>query len=200
MTQHGGIAAQFQGDRAGQRSLTTKFDGMWHLPLIHCPEAWQALSDTMAPDVAFGSPDIVIAVVDIGGIQVTHPDFTGSVSNGKPKVYQVFDFEKMRPNNDLRSGPAMAPAALGSRRLSQTTLWGERDSMKAWRVSRAIAVSWRSGAPPSQAVNSVIQTCTYGSVGSIPRAAPTDSPRASAPARMSSPLASVTARACRSQD
>jgi hypothetical protein len=29
MTQHGGIPAQLQGDREGQRSLTTKFDGMW---------------------------------------------------------------------------------------------------------------------------------------------------------------------------
>src|SRR2546427_11284422 len=31
MTQNGGIPAQFQGDREGQRSLTTKSDGMWHL-------------------------------------------------------------------------------------------------------------------------------------------------------------------------
>jgi Domain of unknown function (DUF3597) len=30
MTHHGGILAQFQGDREGQRSLTTKFGGMWH--------------------------------------------------------------------------------------------------------------------------------------------------------------------------
>jgi hypothetical protein len=29
MTQNGGIPAQLQGDREGQRSLTTKFDGMW---------------------------------------------------------------------------------------------------------------------------------------------------------------------------
>jgi hypothetical protein len=29
MTQNGGIPAQLQGDREGQRSLTTKFNGMW---------------------------------------------------------------------------------------------------------------------------------------------------------------------------
>ena len=75
----------------------------WHLPLIHCPEAWQALSDVIAPDVAFGSPDIVIAVVD-EGVEVTHPEFTGSVSSGHPKVYQVFDFGRMVPNNDRRAG------------------------------------------------------------------------------------------------
>src|SRR5215470_2909581 len=31
MTQNGGIPAQFQGDREGQRSLTTKLGGMWYL-------------------------------------------------------------------------------------------------------------------------------------------------------------------------
>src|SRR5215831_8141414 len=31
MTQHGEIPAQFQGDREGQRSLTTKFGGMWKM-------------------------------------------------------------------------------------------------------------------------------------------------------------------------
>jgi hypothetical protein len=30
MTQHGGIPAQLQGDREGQRPATTKSDGMWH--------------------------------------------------------------------------------------------------------------------------------------------------------------------------
>src|SRR5215813_6545519 len=32
MTQNGGIPAQFQGNREGQRSLTTKSDGMWIFP------------------------------------------------------------------------------------------------------------------------------------------------------------------------
>src|SRR5262249_21912996 len=30
--QNGGIPAQFQGNREGQRSLTTKSDGMWSFP------------------------------------------------------------------------------------------------------------------------------------------------------------------------
>jgi subtilisin family serine protease len=84
----------------------------WHLPLIHCPEAWQALSDTLAPDVAFGSPDIVIAVID-EGVEVTHPEFTGSVSNGTPKVYQVFDFGRMVPNNDRRAGSGHGTCCAG---------------------------------------------------------------------------------------
>jgi hypothetical protein len=77
------------------------FPMQWHLPLIHCPDAWQALKDNVSPSDAFGSPNIIIAVVD-SGVDVGNPDFTANVSNGSAKVYQVFDFHNMVANNDVR--------------------------------------------------------------------------------------------------
>ncbi|MEV0472168.1 S8 family serine peptidase [Streptomyces prunicolor] len=38
-----------------------------------------------------------MAVVD-SGVEVTHPEFSGTLSDGQPKVYQQFDFVKMLPN------------------------------------------------------------------------------------------------------
>jgi subtilisin family serine protease len=78
------------------------FPMQWHLPLINCPQAWRALHDNISPDCAMGSPDINIAVVD-WGIDVGNPEFAGSVSDGRPKVSQVFDFQNMVPNNDERA-------------------------------------------------------------------------------------------------
>jgi subtilisin family serine protease len=72
------------------------FPEQWDHQIINTPDAWQALQ-TADPDCTFGSPDIIIAVFD-GGVDVTHPDFSGTVSNGQPKVYQQFDFAEMQPN------------------------------------------------------------------------------------------------------
>ena len=62
----------------------------WDHPVINLPGAWQTL-ESANPDRTFGSPNIIIAVVD-NGVEVTHPDFSGTVSNGQSKVYQQFDF------------------------------------------------------------------------------------------------------------
>src|SRR5262249_128327 len=75
----------------------------WHLPLIHCPDAWQAISDNIDPSFAFGSPNVVVAVVD-SGVDVGNPDFTGTVSSGAAKVYQAFDFQNMVANKNARQG------------------------------------------------------------------------------------------------
>ena len=72
------------------------FPEQWDHPIINTPEAWQALQ-AADPEHTFGSPDIIIAVVDVG-VEVTHPEFSGPVSNGKPKVYKQFDFATMQPN------------------------------------------------------------------------------------------------------
>ena len=72
------------------------FPEQWDHPIINTPEAWQALQ-TVNPEHTFGSPDIIIAVVDTG-VEVTHPEFRGTVSNGRPKLYKQFDFATMRPN------------------------------------------------------------------------------------------------------
>jgi subtilisin family serine protease len=74
------------------------FPEQWDHQIINTRGAWQALQ-TADPDCTFGSPDIIIAVFD-GGVDVTHPDFNGTVSNGQPKVYQQFDFVEMQPNMD----------------------------------------------------------------------------------------------------
>jgi subtilisin family serine protease len=74
------------------------FPAQWDYPIINLPDAWQFL-ESANPDRTFGSPNIIIAVVDpTGGIEVTHPDFSGTVSNGQPKVYQQFDFAHMQAN------------------------------------------------------------------------------------------------------
>lgn len=75
----------------------------WHLPLIHCPEAWQVIQDNFGAGLTFGSPDLHIAVVD-SGVDVGNPDFTGTVSSGSPKVARAFDFASMVANNNTRDG------------------------------------------------------------------------------------------------
>ena len=71
------------------------FPQQWDHPIIDTPGAWQALRDR---DVnrTFGSPDVIIAVVD-NGVDATHPEFAGNVSNGQPKLYQRFDFPTWPP-------------------------------------------------------------------------------------------------------
>jgi hypothetical protein len=74
----------------------------WHLPLIGCPQAWQSIRENHGQDCAMGSPDITIAVVD-WGIDVSNPDFSGNISNGKSKIYTVFDFQEMVPDHTRRA-------------------------------------------------------------------------------------------------
>jgi subtilisin family serine protease len=78
------------------------FPEQWDHQIINTPGAWQALQ-AANPDYTFGSPDIIIAVVD-GGVEVTHPEFNGTVSNGQPKVYRQFDFFWMVANMDRPAG------------------------------------------------------------------------------------------------
>lgn len=77
------------------------FPMQWHLGIVHCPDAWQVLHDNIAATSQYGSAALTIAVVD-SGVQTTNPDFTGTVSNGNPKVYQAFDFTNMVANNNAR--------------------------------------------------------------------------------------------------
>lgn len=72
------------------------FPEQWDHQIVNTPDAWQALQ-AGDPEHTFGSPDIIIAVVD-KGVDVTHPDFSGTVSNGEAKVYRQFDFANMQPN------------------------------------------------------------------------------------------------------
>jgi hypothetical protein len=82
------------------------WNGLWDRQLIGLPQAWQELQDAGLP--AFGSPNVIIADVDQGiissGGAASHPEFQGSVSNGASKVYQLFDFRTLVPNNDSPMG------------------------------------------------------------------------------------------------
>ena len=88
------------------------FPQQWDHLIIDTPAAWQTLRD-LDVDRAFGSPDVIIAIVDTG-VDATHPEFAGNVSNGEPKLYQVFDFTNMVSSMDKLGsdhGTACASAA-----------------------------------------------------------------------------------------
>ncbi|MGK5683432.1 S8 family serine peptidase [Actinoplanes sp. URMC 104] len=76
--------------------------GLWDRRLVGADQAWQELRDAGEP--AFGSPDVVIAVVDSGigssGGVPAHPEFRGTVSSGAPKVARLFDFRQLVEGND----------------------------------------------------------------------------------------------------
>lgn len=79
------------------------FPEQWDHQILNTPDAWQFLRN-IAVQRTFGSPDVIIAVVD-SGIDPNHPDFTGNVSDGSTKIYRAFDFENMVANNNsLGSG------------------------------------------------------------------------------------------------
>lgn len=82
------------------------WNGLWDRQLIGLPQAWQELQDAGLP--TFGSPDVIIADVDQGivsnGGVPAHPEFQGTVSNGANKVYRLFDFRTLAPNNDAPMG------------------------------------------------------------------------------------------------
>jgi subtilisin family serine protease len=89
----------------------------WHHALIRTPGAWQLLAN-LNPNDTFGNPNIIIAVVD-SGVDVNNRDFSGTLTNGVPKVYQLFDFANMVANNNNRDpgapyhGTGCAGAASG---------------------------------------------------------------------------------------
>jgi len=87
----------------------------WHHNLIGTPGVWQLLAN-LNPNDTFGSPNIIIAVVD-SGVNVANRDFTGNVSSGASKVHQLFDFANMVANNNFLAsdhGTGCAGAATGN--------------------------------------------------------------------------------------
>ena len=78
------------------------FPGAWDRILVGCPDAWQTLQDNGLQ--TFGDPNILLAVWDSGvqqsGGVSTNADFTGTLTNGQPKVFGSFDFDNMVANNN----------------------------------------------------------------------------------------------------
>jgi hypothetical protein len=85
-----------------------QYPAQWTHALIGLPAAWKLLETHLGASRTFGSPDVVIAVMDhgiqsttVGGVATAvHPDFSGTVSDGTSKVLTFFDFNNMVKNND----------------------------------------------------------------------------------------------------
>lgn len=82
--------------------------GGWDRQLVGAHDAWQRLRDARGAGEQYGSPRIIIAVVD-EGIKSTsgvadNPDFLGNVSSGDSKVYKLFDFRRLTADNDVPLG------------------------------------------------------------------------------------------------
>lgn len=86
--------------RTGVTDAGAPNDVLWprmtQLPLIGCPEAWKK--------TGFGSDQISIAVIDDGGVTPGHPDLSGNLAGGAPKLTISYDFVNMA---------AQTPANLG---------------------------------------------------------------------------------------
>jgi len=83
------------------------YASQWHIPLINLPDAWQALED-IDTDLTFGSPDVVLSVMDrgivtsttMGTVSAAHADFQPTLTDGSAKADVYFDFDDMVANND----------------------------------------------------------------------------------------------------
>ncbi len=65
-----------------------------HLPLINSDDAWDTIQ-TLTPVHRGGSPDLVVAVLDLHGVDPTHGELTGTLSDGTAKQIANFDFVNM---------------------------------------------------------------------------------------------------------
>ena len=85
--------------------------GCWDRRLVGLEDAWGILKES-SPEIQFGSPNIIIAVVDHGiksdGDEPLNDDFRGFVAKDKRKTYKLFDFQHMIPNH---SRPASSGAS-----------------------------------------------------------------------------------------
>lgn len=84
------------------------WDGTWDRQLVKAHNAWQRLHDGLGESAQFGHHKVIIAVIDSGlkstGGVPDNEDFQGTVSDGSSKVYQLFSFAHMLPNNDTPVG------------------------------------------------------------------------------------------------
>lgn len=82
------------------------WNGLWDRQLVGLPNAWQRLKNAGLHQ--FGQPTVIIADVDQGIVSAagapSHREFQGTVSNGQPKTYRLFDFRTLVANNDNPMG------------------------------------------------------------------------------------------------
>lgn len=65
-----------------------------HLPLINADDAWDTIQTSTTVNRG-GSPNVVVAVLDLDGVDPSHSDLTGSLSDGTTKQIANFDFVNM---------------------------------------------------------------------------------------------------------
>lgn len=69
------------------------FPEQWDFRISQIPEAWYFLKEnTSNPNNQFGAKDIVVAVSDPDGIEISHPDLSGQLWDGSDKVLVSIDF------------------------------------------------------------------------------------------------------------
>ena len=89
-----------------------------YLRPIEANSAWYRLY--AAKNLAFGSPDVVIGILDRStivwqdnGQRNTHPDLAGNVTNGNSKLVQVWDIEENRDYTSLDKATGHSYAVTG---------------------------------------------------------------------------------------
>ena len=105
------------------------FSKQWHLQTINASSAWSLLGNR-DQNITFGSPSVIIAVMD-SGIDSHHPDLNGDLTNGIPKIYQLYDFANMVPDNnnlDGNHGTCCAGVAAASVH-NQSSVLGEKEGV-----------------------------------------------------------------------
>ncbi|MGH9890597.1 MAG: S8 family serine peptidase [bacterium] len=104
--------------------------GVWDRQLVNTPGAWAQLKECGIDP--FGSPKIVIAFVDQGiqsaGGVPSHPEFQGAASDGSSKVYRLFDFNNLVPNNDAVLGDhGMGVSGVGAAKANNDSVIAGQD-------------------------------------------------------------------------
>jgi hypothetical protein len=74
-----------------------------HLALINADDAWDTIQTSTTVNRG-GSPDVVIAILDLDGVDPTHSELTGTLSDGTIKQIASFDFVNMA-NQTLANCP-----------------------------------------------------------------------------------------------
>ena len=64
-----------------------------HFQIINADDAWDTLDD-IDINLRSGSPNVTVAIFD-SGLDPTHPDFTGNLTDGTAKISANFDFVNM---------------------------------------------------------------------------------------------------------
>lgn len=96
------------------------FPEQWDHQLINTRGAWDKLqNDPQAAtkdNTAFGNPEVIIAICDVDGVDVSHADLNSTLSNGAPKIAATFDFgagtSVMKPRGAHGTSCASAAASI----------------------------------------------------------------------------------------